>query len=381
MVIPHRAGHHQVTVRFIILLLPVANPGQKGLRPSVAEGLALRIDIVDVHWRIGHEHTRRHEAVPVDTHVATTAVPPGCDTSACHSALVPKVREEEATVTNQFPGTMPHAQPLLRSEHQVECERPADGHVLEHPAVESSMLLVAEVQERIRQDLVAVLTCRSQRDAVQDSGVAEPVHGGDDLVKHPGSSAPVGLLAPALQGQRRRQVADTGQPRDHFVVDEGAVRVHHEVAVRVLLGHVQDALALGAIGEGFAAADGKKVGTPLRLGFGHHPVEHVPIQFGGRSSGIRIAAGAVQVAALARAHEQQPRRIRPIAGLEGLPRGAVPLFDEHLLGHGLKDGPHSSLRKTLFGQSAVQAVHHGQAQESTILIHSRCSLGLAARAS
>ncbi len=175
---------------------------------------------------------------------------------------------------------------------------------MEHEGQQGA-LLHDEVDELLGEDLLRVLAGRRQGEAERHAVPLQPVHGRHDLVENAGAATGIGEPPEALDRQAQQRVACLREPPAGGVVDQGAVGEDHVEAVVVPLEQIDDALALGPVGERLAPADDEEALAPQLLGLVHDAVDEAPLERVPAVIGVRVAARAAQVAGLARSHQQE----------------------------------------------------------------------------
>src|SRR5690606_22061429 len=133
MMITDRAGHQAVTEFFLVVDLPLAHGMEKRIVPNVIQRSTARVDLSDVHGRVGHKYAWTDGAVPINVEVPAAPVPTCRQAPIAGCAAVPEVGQEKVVSSHDLPGALPHPDALLRRGHQVERKRAANRHILEEP--------------------------------------------------------------------------------------------------------------------------------------------------------------------------------------------------------------------------------------------------------
>ena len=97
--------------------------------------------------------------------------------------------------------------------------------------------------------------------------------------------------------------------------------------------------------------------------------EHGPVQFFAIGARVGVAAHTVQVARLARAHQEEVRRQHPVALPETFFRVPVALQEQVVAHKGTQNRPASGRRKLVLRQGALDGMQHRQAEIVAILLH------------
>ena len=89
---------------------------------------------------------------------------------------------------------------LLGSDHEGKIVSFADGHILEDPAVQSSLLLKVKIHHLIGKEFIAILTGGGHGDAEGNAKFPEVSKSGKNLVENPRAPPLFGSGSPPLHG-------------------------------------------------------------------------------------------------------------------------------------------------------------------------------------
>jgi len=136
----------------------------------------------------------------------------------------------------------------------------------------------------------------------------------------------------------------------------------------MLLGHVHDALAIGAVSERFAAAQDDETRAPQGLSLADDPIEGGPFQLFRGGARIRIAPCAAQVAGLGRTDGQKTgRRSILVTSLETDLGRLLTLLNQQALHQDLAHAVEGSWTEAILGQGARDGPRDRQADGRSVV--------------